>query len=187
MPNWCENSLTLTHEDSSMIDRAEKAIKDGSLFSEFHPCPKELIETKSGFFGNEGYAAELQKFTEELNKKYFGYRDWYDWNLANWGTKWDICDAMPSRQNEHTIYINFNTAWSPPIGFYEKMAELGFTIDAIYYEPGMCFCGSWEDGIDECFKIDGNSDWVRKHIPQGIDNEFAISETMALYEEEEQS
>ena len=94
MPNWCENSLTLTHEDSSMIDRAEKAIKDGNLFSEFHPCPKELQDTASGFFGNEGYAAELQKFTEELNKKYFGYRDWYDWNLANWGTKWDICDAM---------------------------------------------------------------------------------------------
>ena len=178
MPNWCLNAVNLRHSDAAMISRIVKAInEDRGLFSEFYPIPQKLQEM----------SAPAPEECVESNLKEFGACDWYNWAVNNWGTKWDICDAMPSRQNEHTIYINFNTAWSPPIGFYEKMAELGFAIDAIYYEGGMGFCGSWEDGIDECFKIDGNSDWVRKHIPQGIDNEFAISETMALYEEEEQS
>ena len=50
MPNWCSNTLSLSHPDSTMIDRVEKAVKEDKLFSEFYPCPKELTETKSGFF-----------------------------------------------------------------------------------------------------------------------------------------
>jgi hypothetical protein len=25
---------------------------------------------------------------------------------------------------------------------------LGFSVDATYFEPGMCFCGIWHDGDD---------------------------------------
>ena len=184
MPNWCSNTLSLSHPDSTMIDRVEKAVKEDKLFSEFYPCPKELTETKSGFFGNDGYQAELQKFTEELNIKHFGYRDWYDWNCANWGTKWEAAECIANRDDENLIFMSFDTAWSPPIAFYEKLCELGFSVEAMYYESGCAYCGTWEDGIDDCYTIEGNSKWVEKHIPRGLDDEFCISMGMAEWEDD---
>ena len=54
----------------------------------------------------------------------------------------------------------------------------------MYYESGCAYCGTWEDGIDECFNIEGNSKWVEKHIPRGLDDEFCISMGMAEWEED---
>lgn len=185
MPNWCNNALYLSHEDPTMIDRAEKSLAEGKFFQEFLPCPQELIDTSSGYFGAEGYKAELQKFTEELNKKYFGFRDWYDWCNIKWGTKWDVCDPMVRRNKEDKLEASFNTAWSPPMAFYNHLGELGFNVTAYYYEGGMAYCGLYEDGQDECYEIQGNSDWVRENIPQYIDYEFSISDSMAQWEEDE--
>ena len=35
MPNWCNNTLELHHEDPAMIERAKKAFADGKLLNEF--------------------------------------------------------------------------------------------------------------------------------------------------------
>ena len=49
----------------------------------------------------------------------YGYRDWYDWRCANWGTKWNAGDCE--------IYTNgtvrFNTAWAPPVPVIKKIFE----------------------------------------------------------------
>lgn len=184
MPNWCNNDLNLYHEDPEMINRAEAALKEGRLFSEFVPCPKELSDTVAGG-GWEGYEKELNEFKQALNVKYFGYKDWYSFNLSRWGTKWDACEPCVIRVSDDTLSVSFDTAWSPPIAFYEAITELGFVVKALYYESGMSFCGSWDDGIDEYFNIEGNSDWVEENIPSEIDQAFCISESMAEWEEQE--
>ena len=83
------------------------------------------------------------------------------WSVNNWGTKWDISsdDGEPTKQDDNSIMLSFNTAWSPPIGFYEKMTELGFDVTAFYLEEGMGFVGKYsnEDG-DEEYTFDGSED-----------------------------
>lgn len=37
MPNWCDNSLTVSHSDPAMIDRFMAAVATDSLFGEFVP------------------------------------------------------------------------------------------------------------------------------------------------------
>ena len=37
MPNWCSNTLMVTHVDTAMIDRVEQALLAGKLFEEFVP------------------------------------------------------------------------------------------------------------------------------------------------------
>lgn len=184
MPNWCNNTMELMHSDPEMVKKAYDALKDGKFFSAFHPCPQELIDTVSGGVG-DGYKGELHKFQMELNKKYFGYVDWYDWNCANWGTKWEVCEPFCTGHDKDYLTASFDTAWSPPIQFYEKMKELGFAIRAFYYEPGMAFCGLWNDGDSQYYEITGNSEWVESNIPVEIDIEFGISEGMAMWEEQE--
>jgi hypothetical protein len=39
MPNWCENSLRLQHDDAEMIARAKTAYTRGELLAEFVPLP----------------------------------------------------------------------------------------------------------------------------------------------------
>jgi hypothetical protein len=39
MPNWCDNSLTLTHEDPAEIVRAVEAFKRGEFLAELVPNP----------------------------------------------------------------------------------------------------------------------------------------------------
>ena len=75
----------------------------------------------------------------------------------------------------------------PPIAAYEKLVGLGFEVEAMYYEPGVSFCGEWNNGEDLYYQIEGNSEWVRENIPEHIDEAFGISEGMEAWEEEEEN
>lgn len=43
-------------------------------------------------------------------KKKYGAADWYNWNIAQWGTKWNAYDQVDISPNS----FSFNTAWSTP-------------------------------------------------------------------------
>ena len=60
-----------------------------------------------------------QEKSDELISKY-GYNNWYDWNVANWGTKWNAYDTYGFDETA----TSFNTAWSPPIKVIQKLADL---------------------------------------------------------------
>jgi len=64
----------------------------------------------------------------------------------------------------------------------------GYQIEAYYYEPGMNFCGRYtNDGGDEYYQIEGNSDWVVDNIPEEIDIAMGISEMMSEWEDTEEA
>ena len=183
MPNWCSNGITLRHSDPAMIERVVKG-QEG-LLMEFLPTPKELLDTVAGFVGEDKQAAHEAQMKSNLEKH--GYANWYDWNIANWGTKWDFALESIDRTDANTVVASFESAWSPPTTAYERLMELGFEITAYYYEPGMCFVGKWEDGCDDYFEIGGyDSTNVREAIGEELDDYFAISEGMADWEEENQ-
>ena len=81
--------------------------------------------------------------------------------------------------------LGFDSAWSPPIAAYEKLTEMGFRIRAMYSEPGMCYAGVWEDGVDDYYEYSGmSSTEVAEQLPVELDEAFCISESMAEWEEE---
>jgi hypothetical protein len=196
MPNWCANTITISHPDMAMMKRVVKGYNQHRLMDEFIPVPLELKEGAMNTselmkIRNWDYKKELDKVREELNKKYFGYKDWYDFCVSEWGTKWDIgrdSTYSPTLRikdiKNKTVTFDFDSAWSFPSGAYEKLSDMGFSIRAMYYEGGIGFCGIWEDGNEETYGIDGNSLWVRENIPQEIDQVFCISESMAEWESE---
>lgn len=191
MPNWCSNTLTISHKDKMMMKRVVRGYNRNGLLREFIPIPKELTDTVSGNVGSkESYEQRLLEERQKLNREFFGYTDWYSFCVGEWGTKWDIghgdgYDKLTLKDiKNNTIKIGFDSAWSPPIEAYAKLCKMGFEISAMYYESGCCFCGIWEDGRDECYDIKGKSSWVKENIPSDIDEEFAISMNMAEWEEE---
>lgn len=182
MPNWCSNTLTLRHEDPAMLKRVEDAIERQELLAEFVPVPKELTETVAGSHSDANEQAALVA-QEKSNLEKYGYANWYDFCVGEWGTKWDV-DAEAIMATETSIDLSFDSAWSPPIGWYEKMTELGFDVDAYYYEPGSAFCGHWYDGCDEYYEIGSTSEETRANVPQDIDEMFSISDSQYEWEQE---
>ena len=188
MPNWCNNNLTLQHEDPAMIQRAYDALERGELLNEFIPVPEDLKIT-SGYLGSGDEQKELERQTKANVEKY-GYGNWYDYCVGEWGTKWDVgndsqSDVHPDGKMLHTY---FDSAWAPPVRAYEKLTELGFTVGAMYYEPGMAYCGTWDSETgDNEYNLEGmSSQQVADELPSELDEAFGISECIAEYEAEEE-
>jgi hypothetical protein len=184
MPNWCNNNLTLEHEDPAMITRARDALLRGEFLNEFIPVPADL-QIVAGSVGDPVEQAELERKTAENVEKY-GYGNWYDFCVGEWGTKWDVgcegsTDVHPDGKMLHTY---FDSAWSPPINAYSKLEELGFKVNAMYYEGGMAYAGAYGDGNDEEINLEGMSaNDIENHYPE-IDEAFGIAESIREYEAE---
>jgi hypothetical protein len=179
MPNWCDNSISLTHKDPEMIKRAFNAYNDGKLLEEFIPVPDQLKEATASF-------GEEYKDQNEKNVAETGYASWYDYCIDQWGTKWDISPYSAEVVNDGlTLEGTFETAWAPPLEAYRKLEEMGFTIEATYYEPGMGFVGSYEDGEDDCYETPGTLEEAET-IPEYLDERYGITEYLKEMLEQEE-
>lgn len=191
MPNWNANVITVTGPIAMVRTLYEGAVA-GTFCNTVHPVPQMLVDTVAGAVGKADSDAQLaQQEQEQRNIELFGYNNWYNFCVKEWGTKWDFGseDAAAFTDNGDgtaTLTVNEDTAWSPPIAIYEKMHEQGLDVLAYYYEPGMAFCGKWHNGEDECYNITGDAAWVDENIPDDINETFAISESMSMWEEEEE-
>lgn len=131
MPNWCYNSLSVHGDRESLVKLTEAVTRphDPSLatttmgveqadydLTVLFPVPDDL-KIRAVFFSNEDTpeANEL-RVKQEANMAKYGYKDWYEWCIANWGTKWsprieewEINDWG----GESTISASYETAWSP--------------------------------------------------------------------------
>lgn len=162
MPNWCSNSLDLSHGDKSLIDGLVKELKkeESEIFQYLRPRPTEEDES------------------------------WYGWNIENWGTKWDA-NIVDFFETDEGIHIEFDTAWGPPTALYEYLYENDWEVSAQYYEPGMAFVGSFDDGAEIYCEYDFNDENWRDDIPEdlidyaGLESEYEFWEEMNEEEDPE--
>jgi hypothetical protein len=163
------------------------AFKEGRLLEEFCPVP-ESLHIVAGCVGDPDEQKKLEEDTAR-NLEVHGYGNWYDYCVNEWGTKWDVGgdDYNAPQDIPNGLIMTFDSAWAPPCAAYEKMMDLGFSIRATYYEPGMCFAGIWEDGNDDFYEIGGMSaNEVEDLLPEFLDESDGISECIREYEEEEE-
>jgi len=164
--------------------------KDQEAFSmqQILPVPIEYTQ--------ECKPEELKKRERELKKKY-GYKDWYDWQVGMWGTKWNVDDVSFDEQEDGSVTYGYNTAWSPNCEFLINICKqyplLDFTLE--YEEEGCDFegeleiiarevvknetrpfsnhscngCGERQDDLDEGETI--NDDGLCPHCQEEEDNE----------------
>ncbi len=167
MPNWCNNTLTISHPDPAMMEKAAAAWNESKFLATLVPEPDY-----------PGYHdCKVKRIDGEA-----AMPDWWTWRVNNWGTKWDVGYSTDLDNTavivDGVIQVCFDSAWAPPIQAYDSMVEQGFSILAYYYEPGCDFCGRYEDGDDDCYQVsDGD-------IPKDIDDAMGISDSMQEYEED---
>lgn len=193
MPNWCSNSIQIAGKKEELTALHAAALA-GAFCQHIKPCPAALTDTVSGFLGDGQAQADLEA-QQARNVEVYGYATWYDFCVTEWGTKWDVggddCYAELTENaetGEWVLNFSFDSAWAPPTNIYAALVAQGYKIEAYYYEPGMNFCGRYtNDGGDEYYQIEGNSDWVVDNIPEEIDIAMGISEMMSEWEDTEEA
>ena len=173
MPNWCSNQATI-HGTKNQILELVGAYERGGVIEHYLPPPRDPDDPMK-LLGQD------QPLGKEENDK----TSWYYWRIKNWGTKWDFgkteytadeeCFYSTGTEGYGYVHLRFETAWSPPIGWYEALDALDMTVEAYYFEPGGAFCGQWsnpiEGIIDEEITIDNP-----KMIPYTISEIFNTEE-----------
>ncbi len=152
MLNNCNNSGTIVTRDPSLLIEERSQSYDewakykAITFNKLVPMPEDL-NIDSGFFG-EGTDRQLaMEKARAANREKYWYPDWYDWSIANWWTKWDAYDGNVDVDDNwdgtFDVRFSFDTAWCPPIEWYDKIIqhESIISIEADFYEPGCDILG----------------------------------------------
>lgn len=157
MSNWCSNVLTIT-----------------GLSKDLKRFKKEVQGCKAEYFLNEqerkmfSSVKEKHKSILSLNKLCpiprnilkKGYNDaGYNWQVENWGTKWDLGEDIEFNESDRKLEYSFDTAWTPPmkaiLAGSKKYPMLTFVLD--YEEFSSCFGGGFECEAGKI--VHDNHDW----------------------------
>ena len=131
MPNWVFNHLTIdgSKEDIAKVkaqvgavvkrkykgvDEVDEKIDEEPIFSFMNilPPPEDKLDE---YHAVHGYANGEKTGDTEYN--------WYNFNVREWGTKWDARDVDLLEEHKTSLHYKFDTAWSPPNEVIAKLAE----------------------------------------------------------------
>jgi Ferredoxin-like domain in Api92-like protein len=180
MPNWCYNSLTIegSKEDISAI-KTQLNKPFTRQHDQWNPATQQM-ELSDTTYTNPVFAfwniiaptnIEIYNLQKDPNHDDsiidFKGDNWYDWNVRNWGTKWDVAvrdgedypetELLVEEDWSDRLGYRFNTAWSPPLQAIE-------TLSAQY--PNVEFNLSYEEETGwggEYLFIDGNGTEIESY------------------------
>jgi hypothetical protein len=102
------------------------------------------------------------------NQQKFGHATWYDWCIANWGTKWNAYFVLDPEYVTGGAMIRFSTAWSPATPVIARLSEI-FPLAKLtlrYFDECWNFAGEalFEAGEadEDCFDPDQNDPKTRR-------------------------
>ena len=152
MPNHVFNSLYVKGDPESVkkFFTTAKMTYTQTYVDWEKPSPTAQLFTKT-IDSDFSFRAFVQPPSEDYDD-YFTptgglIQSWYNWNIDNWGTKWDAYDVYVDLEGCHA---SFTTAWSPPTPVFEaiikQFPELSFTFR---YEEGEGWGGELhaKDGV----------------------------------------
>ena len=144
MPNWCYNYLSIegSAKDISTIKAQLNTpfeVMHDNWNSETRQMEKKMYKYSKPVFAfwNIVKPTNLKAYNGpqpeiDLSKGVtFESDHWYDWNVRNWGTKWDVAVSDEEKYSETELTdegkkflsYRFNTAWSPPTEAITKLSE----------------------------------------------------------------
>lgn len=187
MPNWCYTDITIkgSKEDikwvSDLIEQHNDRKEDSvGFFESIIPSPVwEKTPNEDGELPVPDPARDKDGNITFMFSKFpsTGRNDdrWYNWNINNWGTKWEVGEIEVTDSSDTELYLYWDTAWSPAIPIFDKLVERGLDVEAEFKDEGWMFAGLYVNGEVEDYEIEiveKDDDWndviVRsKACPEG--------------------
>tara|TARA_B100001113_G_scaffold69510_1_gene53790 strand:- start:27 stop:485 length:459 start_codon:yes stop_codon:yes gene_type:complete len=148
MPNWCQNRVSFYSEDTSALEKLLNIFQSDEPFNSIVPSPD--WKTTPNDKGELPVLREMKSpKTGEVFYRTYDFPDgtnddrWYDWNIQNWGTKWEVGAVECDHWDGNSFECEFETAWSPPEGIFYALRQLFPDVDVTWFydEPGMMVAG----------------------------------------------
>jgi hypothetical protein len=149
VPNWCYNYLDISGDETLIADIKRQLNKPFAKdHDSWNPATGQMEVSQTT------YSSPVFAFHNIYNHRQDGISDeeyikqpdhnmpleealmfkgnhWYDWNVRNWGTKWDVAvrdgeeypDTELYEESTTVLGYKFNTAWSPPTEAITKLSE----------------------------------------------------------------
>jgi hypothetical protein len=173
MPNWCNNTLNVSGDEKSIAAFLTAARGRHAGYNDANYCGdgnapwpvhdkvrvKALVKNPAPVYGDEMDLCMNALYPVPMDYRRFSFDDGqarklgeavgeerkcggYQWQTDHWGTKWDVDGVLLENQSTFLQY-QFDSAWAPPISFFEKVAKdfPSLTFELEYYEGGMGFAG----------------------------------------------
>lgn len=175
MPNWCSNTTNVfgrTENVKAFEDEINKRGENEGFISHLYPVPQELRDSPANFVNitdpipdnwknlvaegtwtQQQYDERVAETLADVEKKKvliekYGFKDWYDWSIHHWGTKWGDCDLYidggPNREEgTSTLELQYETAWGPALEALTHISTMfpKLVFYTFYHEEGMGFQG----------------------------------------------
>lgn len=165
MPNWCSNTMTVKGpkpelkrflkslkvkemrkkgeiKDDKWVITGEEEVEVDSL-NHLDPIPQALLDTVSGSVPEDKKAEHQQQMQDNLDK--YGYKDWYDYANAVWGSKWGAGEVGVSNDDYDTgsVSLYYQSAWSPCNGLIARISKQfpKLVFGVVYTEEAEFFAG----------------------------------------------
>lgn len=148
MPNWCFNTITIQDHSAEAIDNIKNRLN--SPYTRSHEnwdMISQQMVTREYTYSNPVFSfwniiqpTDLKKYVlqkdPDVEEMSFAGDNWYDWNVRNWGTKWDVAVSDEEKykntellehvsdNEDHCLSYRIDTAWSPPASAIEKLSAL---------------------------------------------------------------
>jgi hypothetical protein len=149
VPNWCYNYLEISGDEALIADVKRQLNKPFQQKHDSWNMQTQKMELVDTLYPNPVFAfhniynhiqdgVSDEEYLKQPDHKQplaealmFKGNTWYDWNVRNWGTKWDVAVSHDEEYPETELYeetdnslaYKFNTAWSPPIEAITKLSE----------------------------------------------------------------
>jgi hypothetical protein len=161
MPNWVYNGLTVEGNPDSVkkmmaqLNKPFKQVHDSWDVSKNTFMKKNTIYAEPIFAFHNIYNYMDAGISEDVylsqpdhslplqEAMKFQGNHWYDFNVREWGTKWDVAVSVDNKYpdttvedtangDNHVVHYNFETAWSRPMPALQKLSaqypDLLFTL-----------------------------------------------------------
>lgn len=116
------DKLLSAHYDSNKTQQEflDECLEDNKILAEIRKIKSLKLRGE-----NKTSASNVAEAYDTFIKGYFnvqryGSKDWYDWRIKNWGTKWNASD---SSFDEATGTVEFDTAWSMPENIFRALSH----------------------------------------------------------------
>jgi hypothetical protein len=142
MPNWTLNRLVLTLPSPKRWEPIEMKQTRWEIFRDL-----KYKFTGLDFSDQTEYLTEFFNIIKPRPKE--EEENWNNWNISNWGTKWEP-NFYDIHIENNTIILIFATSWCHPNAIYLYLERLNFEIEYCYASYENCDYGwggnEWDDG-----------------------------------------